>query len=61
MEHTLNAGNCASVLGVQANVCRGKAHTDITVLIFPSYLQHRVSPLRKGKRVSFVGWFEGPR
>ena len=32
-----------------------------TVLIFPSYLQHKVSPVTKGKRVSLVGWFEGPR
>lgn len=32
-----------------------------TVLIFPSYLQHRVLPVTKGKRISLVGWFEGPR
>lgn len=32
-----------------------------TVLVFPSYLQHRVTPVTKGKRTSLVGWFEGPR
>ena len=32
-----------------------------TVLVFPSYLQHRVTPVTKGKRISLVGWFEGPR
>jgi len=32
-----------------------------TVLVFPSYLKHRVAPVTKGKRISLVGWFEGPR
>tara|TARA_R110002012_G_C11607230_1_gene607848 strand:+ start:1076 stop:1627 length:552 start_codon:yes stop_codon:yes gene_type:complete len=32
-----------------------------TALIFPSYLKHRVTPVTKGKRISLVGWFEGPR
>ena len=32
-----------------------------TVLVFPSYLKHRVTPVTKGKRISLVGWFEGPR
>lgn len=32
-----------------------------TVLVFPSYLSHRVLPVTKGKRVSLVAWFEGPR
>ena len=32
-----------------------------TVLVFPSYLQHRVFPITQGKRVSLVAWFEGPR
>ena len=31
-----------------------------TVLIFPSYLQHRVKPITKGVRRSLVAWFEGP-
>lgn len=32
-----------------------------TVLIFPSYLQHRVLPITSGTRKSLVAWFEGPR
>jgi len=31
-----------------------------TVLIFPSYLQHAVSPVTSGVRKSLVAWFEGP-
>lgn len=31
-----------------------------TLLIFPSYLRHRVAPVTKGKRYSLVAWFEGP-
>lgn len=32
-----------------------------TVLVFPSYLQHRVLPVTSGTRKSLVAWFEGPR
>ena len=32
-----------------------------TILIFPSYLRHRVSPVTKGIRRSLVAWFKGPR
>ena len=32
-----------------------------TVLIFPSYLFHRVTPVTKGVRRSLVAWFWGPR
>ncbi len=32
-----------------------------TVLIFPSYLQHKVNPVTKGIRKSLVAWFEGPK
>ena len=31
------------------------------VLIFPSYIRHRVKPITKGVRKSLVAWFEGPR
>ena len=31
-----------------------------TVLVFPSYLQHRVAPVTSGIRRSLVSWFEGP-
>ena len=29
-------------------------------IIFPSYLQHRVRPLKSGNRFSLVGWYGGP-
>ncbi len=31
-----------------------------TVLVFPSYLRHRVLPIRRGTRQSLVAWFTGP-
>lgn len=32
-----------------------------TVLIFPSYLLHKVTPVTNGIRKSLVAWFEGPK
>ena len=32
-----------------------------TVLVFPSYLRHRVLPVISGTRLSLVAWFFGPR
>ena len=32
-----------------------------TVLVFPSYLDHRVLPVTSGVRKSLVAWFHGPR
>jgi len=32
-----------------------------TVLVFPSYLRHRVLPVTSGTRKSLVAWFHGPR
>jgi PKHD-type hydroxylase len=32
-----------------------------SVLVFPSYLQHRVLPVTRGTRRSLVAWFSGPR
>lgn len=31
------------------------------VIIFPSFLMHRVTPVTKGKRYSIVGWINGPK
>lgn len=36
---------------------RGKG----SLLLFPSYLSHRVTPVTKGTRLSLVAWFCGPR
>ena len=32
-----------------------------SMTIFPSFLQHRVTPVTKGVRFSMVGWIGGPR
>jgi len=32
-----------------------------SILVFPSYLKHRVTPVTKGTRKSLVSWFFGPR
>lgn len=32
-----------------------------SILCFPSYLQHRVTPVTSGTRKSIVAWFEGPQ
>ena len=32
-----------------------------TVIVFPSYLQHAVTPVTEGKRYSLVLWLSGPR
>ena len=32
-----------------------------TMLTFPSFLYHKLTPVTKGKRYSLVGWFEGPK
>ncbi|MGB0647256.1 MAG: 2OG-Fe(II) oxygenase, partial [Bradymonadia bacterium] len=31
-----------------------------TVLVFPSYLRHRVTPVTNGVRRALVAWFYGP-
>jgi PKHD-type hydroxylase len=31
-----------------------------TVMVFPSYLAHRVTPVTRGVRRSLVAWFSGP-
>lgn len=32
-----------------------------SIIVFPSYLQHAVTPVTKGKRYSLVLWLSGPR
>lgn len=31
-----------------------------SVIVFPSFMQHRVTPIKKGIRYSLVAWFLGP-
>lgn len=35
--------------------------TQGTVIVFPSLIQHRVTPVTKGTRYSLVAWMEGPK
>ena len=32
-----------------------------TVIAFPSFMPHRVTPVTQGKRLSLVAWMEGPK
>jgi PKHD-type hydroxylase len=32
-----------------------------SVLVFPSFIPHRVTPVTKGVRRSLVSWIEGPK
>ena len=43
-------------LGSETELIKAKAGT---VIVFPSYLQHRVRPVTKGVRHSLVVWFCG--
>jgi len=38
-----------------------KARKSGDVIVFPSYLQHRVTPVTMGVRRSLVGWASGPK
>ena len=31
-----------------------------SVIVFPSFIEHRVAPVIKGTRYSLVAWFVGP-
>ncbi len=31
-----------------------------SMLVFPSFLWHRITPIKRGKRQSIVSWIEGP-
>lgn len=46
--------DCDQVPDAQAIRQRG------TVIMFPSFLRHRVTPVTKGLRYSLVSWHEGP-
>jgi len=38
-----------------------KLKTQGTVVVFPSLIRHRVTPVTKGTRYSLVAWMEGPK
>lgn len=39
---------------------KSKLRSQGTVIVFPSFLEHRVTPVTVGKRYSLVSWYEGP-
>ena len=50
-----------------ANICNGKKQIQTpelketgSVIVFPSFMEHRVAPITKGTRYSLVSWFLGP-
>lgn len=47
----------APVVQPDSNELRKKG----SILIFPSFVEHRVTPVTKGVRKSLVGWYEGPK
>lgn len=40
---------------------RNEVRTQGSVIVFPSFLTHRVTPVTNGVRYSLVGWMEGPK
>lgn len=57
-EHDYEGGNLELHLGNDNNLF--KAHRNKGALImFPSYILHRVTPVTQGKRNSLVGWITG--
>ena len=36
-------------------------HAQGSIIVFPSFLGHSVTPLTRGQRFSLVAWFSGPR
>lgn len=48
-------GGDLMLMGDKANLKKG------SVIAFPSFYPHKVTPVTKGTRYSMVGWLEGPR
>ena len=46
--------------GVPLKMPMGQLRKRGTVIVFPSFLQHRVTEVKKGTRYSLVQWYNGP-
>ena len=46
--------------GGSASPAPEKLRLQGTVLVFPSLLRHRVTPLTRGERCTLVAWYDGP-
>ena len=56
----LNVENVSATLLVnEGGMITGPQPSAGTMIVFPSYLWHRVEPVMKGPRKSLVGWFLG--
>jgi PKHD-type hydroxylase len=48
--------------GIKRNILHAKElNKRGTIIVFPSFLTHRITPVTKGVRYSLVGWFKGPK
>ena len=54
-------GGCDFLFDEVESPDASKLRSKGTVICFPSYLRHQVTPITKGTRYSLVAWFEGPR
>ena len=46
--------------GVPLKMPMGQLRKRGTVIVFPSFLEHRVTEVKRGKRYSLVQWYNGP-
>jgi len=49
-----------SVQGQELKMPIGQIRKQGTVIVFPSFLKHRVTEVTRGKRYSLVQWLNGP-
>ena len=42
------------------NIDKDKAREKGTMIVFSSFLYHRITPITEGYRYSIVGWISGP-
>lgn len=47
-------------IGIELKMPMGQLRKRGTVIVFPSFLQHRVTEVKRGTRYSLVQWYNGP-
>lgn len=47
-------------IGIELKMPMGQLRKRGTVIVFPSFLQHRVTEVKRGTRYSLVQWYSGP-
>lgn len=53
-------GNFEIIRPAPDDARRGALRSRGTIIVFPAYTTHRVTPIASGKRYSLVAWMEGP-